>query len=52
MSDHEDGPCWQFLEDVLEELGMTADEFRTTYPHVNLDHRNDGRTVVDRNELE
>lgn len=49
----DDSPDWQDLDDVLEELGLNFQQFRSLYPHVGLDHRGWQRQVIiDINQLE
>ena len=51
-TDAADAPDWTPVTEVLEELGMTLDEFRAADPHVGLDHSGfAGEVVVDRNLL-
>ncbi len=48
-----DSSAWIPLADLLDELGMSRDEFREAYPHADLDHRGlNGEVIVNRNELE
>jgi hypothetical protein len=44
---------WEYLEDVLDELGLIESELREAYPGIDLDHVGlDGRRVVDRRSLD
>jgi hypothetical protein len=51
--DYDDTAVWVYLDDLLDELGMTREQLLAAYPGLDVDHRGlDGEHLVDRRQID